>query len=47
VQVHPVPEVLDPRQPVLGVFNRHAADDAVNLIAFFQEQFRQIASILP
>jgi len=31
---------------VLGVFNRHPADDAVDLIAFFQKQFRQIASIL-
>ena len=36
MQVNPVQKVPDPRQTVLGVFNGHAADDAVNLIAFFQ-----------
>jgi hypothetical protein len=30
-------EVVDPRQPVLGVLDRHPADDAVDLIALFQE----------
>ncbi len=39
VQVNSVQQVLDPRQPVLWVFNRYAAYDAVNLVPFFQEQF--------
>jgi hypothetical protein len=37
---------VDPRKAVLGIFDGDPAHDAVNLIAFFEEQFRQIASIL-
>src|SRR5208283_1679715 len=47
MQVNSVQQVLNTRQPVLRIFNRHPAHDAVNLVAFFQEQFREIAAILP
>ena len=47
VQVNSSQQVLDPRQPVLRVFNRYPPYDAVNLVPFFQKQFRQVTSILP
>src|SRR5271156_3930 len=47
VQMNPAQEMVDAREPVLRVLNCHPADDAVDFIALFQQQFRQIASILP
>src|SRR5437762_1755659 len=39
-------QVPDAQQTVLGVFNRHAADDAVHLISSFDQELGQVRAIL-
>ena len=46
MKVQPVDEVLNARQAVLRIFNGYAANDAVDFVVFFQQQFREVAAIL-
>src|SRR4029079_1355367 len=39
-------QMLDAPQPMLGIFNRHAADDAVPLVSAFEQELGQIRAIL-
>ena len=41
-----VPQVQNPTYPMHGIFNDDSSNNAMNLIAFFQEQFGEIGSIL-
>jgi len=42
-----VPQVQNPPQPMHGIFNGDSSNNAMNLIAFFQEQFGEICPSCP
>ena len=47
VQVQAVREAAQAREPVLGILQRHAAHDAVHLVALLEQKLRQIGAVLP
>src|SRR6476469_7801986 len=46
MQMQPVLDVQNSPEPMLGIFNGDASNNAMDLIAFFQQQLSEVRSIL-
>ena len=42
-----VQQMANAPHAMIGILHGHAADDAVDLVAFFQQQFGQVGAVLP
>ena len=47
MQAEPVLEGQQPPEPVLGILDGDAADNPVHFIVFFEQELRQVRSVLP
>ena len=47
MQLNLVSYSLQPEQPMLGVFQSYAPDDAVNFVSFLNQQLRKVRTVLP
>jgi len=46
MELNSIEEVANARQPVLGVFKSHAADETVNVIPLREKQLGEIGAVL-